>query len=1042
MKSVAFFLKSRTAASVLMLLIIGLGLLAITRIRMETFPSSDLDMVKVTARYEGASPDEVERAVLRPIEEKCIGIDGFKSLSGSASEGLATATVELVQGTDIEAVVVDLRDRVGKITNFPEGVEEVTVSEVKRRDPVTTLVLYGDVPEAVLRLHAERLKDELIVSRMATEVALESVRSPEILISVPEVRLRQYGVTISQVAEAVAAFSIDLPLGTVHGERGDYLLRIREAKRSPKEFLNIPIKHGSEGGEITVATLAEVSRGWEDVQVGARYNGKRAVVIQIDKTEVQDTAVIAEGVRTYLMSFLKTLPGKMDVDIFMDQSLRIKDRLNVLIKNGIMGLVLVFLVLWFFTEIRVAFWVAWGIPVAFLGTIFAMYVSGVTLNMITMFGLIMVLGMIVDDAVVVSENIFTRFRKGATKFDAAYEGTTGVFWPVVAASVTTIGAFIPLMFISGQMGRTMGALPWVVVAALVVSLIEVFFSLPKHLEHGLQQMDSFGKKRPWLRKRIEDLTESLVERGIGPLVGWILKVRYWVIGAAIAIVFLSIGMPLGGRLLFTFFPMPDTNSIVARVRYPLGTQLEATMAMAVELEEALKRVEAKLGDPKRQEERLIERVLMRFGETSIDTDRGGHLAQVQVELRDAELRSVTSDKVLSVWRNQTKMLPGVSSVNFSRLERGVGGKELDIRLVGDSWENLEAAARSLVNSIRVIPGVSNLETDLRPGKEEIYLVVNEEGQRLGLTPASLASQVRNSFFGAVAQSFQEGNEDVKVRIIYPERQRVSLEDLRNLTIAVPSSSGSGIRIPLLQVANMERLKGWAELKHLDRRRSVAITGEIDERITTAGQVIRGLRPVLLNQIPEKFPGVRVRLEGQRATQQETVRSLQFGAFVGLLIVLGVLTLAMDSWGLPLVVLSIVPMGFVGMIWGHILMGHKLIMLSVMAGIALAGVVINDAIVLMDYYKSEVSQNENRKEALVLAVKRRFRPIVMTTVTTVAGLLPMLLETSIQAQFLIPMAITIAFGLMTGTTGTLIVLPALIEIMEDMRAFLRKPESRS
>jgi multidrug efflux pump subunit AcrB len=302
--------------------------------------------------------------------------------------------------------------------------------------------------------------------------------------------------------------------------------------------------------------------------------------------------------------------------------------------------------------------------------------------------------------------------------------------------------------------------------------------------------------------------------------------------------------------------------------------------------------------------------------------------------------------------------------------------------------------------------------------------------------------VRNSFFGAVAQSFQEGNEDVKVRIIYPERQRMSLEDLRNLTIAVPSSSGSGIRIPLLQVANMERLKGWAELKHLDRRRSVAISGEIDERITTAGQVLRGLRPVLLNQIPEEFPGVRVRLEGQRATQQETVRSLQFGAFVGLLIVLSVLTLAMDSWVLPLVVLSIVPMGFVGMIWGHILMGHKLIMLSVMAGIALGGVVINDAIVLMDYYKSEVSQNENKKEALVSAVKRRFRPIVMTTVTTVAGLLPMLLETSIQAQFLIPMAITIAFGLMTGTTGTLIVLPALIEIMEDMRAFLRKPESRS
>ncbi len=1034
MKSVAYFLKSRTAATVLMLLIIGLGLLAAVRIRMETFPSSDVDMVRVTARYEGASPDEVERAVLRPIEEECIGIDGFKSVSGSASEGFAAATVELVQGTDIDSVLIDLRDRVGKITNFPAAVEDVIVSKVKRRDPVATLVLYGDVPEEALKLHAERLRDELIINRIATELAIESVRSPEILITVPEARLQAYGITMGQVAEAVAAFSIDLPLGTIHGERGDYLLRIREAKRSPREFLNIPVKHGSDGGEITIGALAKVSRGWEDVQVGARYNGKRAVVVQVDKTEVQDTAVIAEAMQNYLMSFRKTLPGKVDVDIFTDQSRRIKDRLNILVKNGIMGLVLVFLVLWFFTEIKVAFWVAWGIPVAFLGTIFVMYVFGMTLNMITMFGLIIVLGMIVDDAVVVSENIFTRFKKGDTKFDAAYGGTTGVFWPVVASSMTTIGAFVPLMFVSGKMGRIMGALPWVVVAALVISLIEVFFSLPKHIERGMKQVDSFGKKRFWLRSKIEGLVESVIEKGIGPLGSWLLRARYWIVGAAIASVLLSIGMPLSGRLPFTFFPMPDTNSIVARVRYPLGTQPETTAKMVLELEEGLKKVEAKLGEPNRRDERLIERVLVRFGETSIDTDRGGHLAQVQVELRDAELRRVTSDKILSVWRKHTKMLPGVSSVKFARLERGVGGKELDIRLVGDSWEKLEVAANFLIEQLSGIPGVSNLETDLRPGKQEIYLVVNKEGQRLGLTPASLASQVRNSFFGAVVQSFQEGREDVKVRAVYPERQRMSLEDLRSLTIVIPSSNGQRLRIPLLQVANLQRLRGWAELKHLDRRRSVALTGEIDERITTAGEVLRGLRPILIKQVPEKFPGVSIRLEGQRATQRETFASLKFGAFVGLLIVFSVLILVMDSWVAPLIVLSIVPMGFVGMIWGHILMGHKLIMLSVMAGIALGGVVINDAIILMDYYENTRRHAGDTGEALVLAVKRRFRPIVMTTITTVAGLLPMLLETSIQAQFLIPMAITIAFGLMTGTIGILVLLPALIQILEDVRAF--------
>jgi len=692
MKLMSFFLKSRTAANVVMLVILGLGLIGLTRIRRETFPSSDLDMVRVTARYQGASPEEVERTVLTLIEAECIGIEGFKSVSGTAGEGRAVVILELIEGTDTDSALIDLRDRVGQITGFPDGVEDVIASEVKRKDRVATLILSGDAPEAVLKLQADRLRDALITRRIATEVVLESVRSPEIRIALSEALLQKYGLTIAEVAGAIKASSLDLPLGSLHGRQGDFLLRIRNQRRAPAEFSDIPVGRGEDGRELLLGAVADITLGWEDVDVGARYNGRRAIIIQVDKTGEQDTTEVADGVRKFVDSFGRQLPQGLDIQIFTDQSLRIRDRLNILVENGAMGLILVFLVLWFFTEIRVAFWVSWGIPVAFLGTLFVMYLFGLSLTMISMFGLLIVLGMIVDDAVVVSENIFTHFKKGGATLEAAEKGTREVFWPVLASSLTTVGAFIPLMFVTGKMGRTMGALPWVITAALAVSLVEGFFSLPKHISHGLLRSGSNASKPNRIRAAIERGFERFVENIVGPISAKLIPFRYWIIGGSAALVMVSVGMFLSGRLGFTFFPTPDTNSIVARVRCATGTRPETTMKMVLALEEALKGVEADLGKPG---EPLIERVLVRFGETSLDTDRGGHLAQVQVELRDAEKRSMTSNKVLASWKKHSRLQPGVLSLAFARLEKGVGGKEMDIRIVGDSWKDLERASEFL-----------------------------------------------------------------------------------------------------------------------------------------------------------------------------------------------------------------------------------------------------------------------------------------------------------------------------------------------------------
>jgi multidrug efflux pump subunit AcrB len=747
MKLIDTFLKSRTAANVVMIGIICLGLIALTQIRRETFPSSELDMLRVVAEYKGASPEEVENSVLRLIEERCTGVRGFKSVEGSATEGRAVVNVALIEGTDTLAALMELRDQVSQITGFPPGVEDIVVTEVKRKDRVQTLVIYGDVPEKVLKAYGEKLRDELLTRRIATEVAVEAARKPEIHIMVPEAKLREYGLTMDDVARRVAQSNINAPIGEISTAGGKFLLRIKDEKRKPGEFMEIPVAVSPGKSEVILGAIARVERTWEEVEVGARYDGKPAIIIQIDKNDRQDTLSVAKAVGRHLAEYREKLPEQIRVEVFRDQSERIGQRLGILVENGIMGLILVFFVLWFFTSSRVAFWVTWGIPVSFLGTIFAMWIVGHTLNMITMFGLLMVIGMLVDDAVVIAENIFAHRQRGESIFDASSRGATEVFWPVIASSLTTIGAFIPLMFVGGRMGRTMGALPWVVVAALILSAIEAFLSMPRHLKHAVEALPRNRDSGNGVRARINRIIKVVSEKWMGRLSEIILKHRYWVLGASLAVLLATAGMLVGGRILFTFFPTPDTNSIIARVRFPVGTPAAVTEAQVSELESALKKVESKLGATGDKDKRLIQRVLVRFGETTVHSVRGGHLAQVEVELQDAEIRDVTSNKVISAWRKHTIRTPGVSTLTFGRAERGIGGRELDMRLVGRSWQELNAAAKEVTKVLATTRGISNVDIGLRPGKAELRLRVNEQGRMLGLTAGSLAEQVRNAFQG-------------------------------------------------------------------------------------------------------------------------------------------------------------------------------------------------------------------------------------------------------------------------------------------------------
>ncbi|MBI1724093.1 MAG: efflux RND transporter permease subunit [Candidatus Tectomicrobia bacterium] len=1031
---IALFVRNRVMANILMWFFILVGVISLFQIRSELIPQFSLDRLQVQVVWEGASPEEAEEGVCIKIEEALTGIEGVKTVISTALEHNCRVIAELQSWVkDRGRVMDDVKSAVDRIDTFPEGIERPVVTEIKRLDQVLDIALYGDVPEVALKRVAEEVKEDLLAIPGISQVVIRGLREWEIAVEVPEAVLRAHGLTFERLADTIRKNVLELSGGDIRSPERRIRIRTLGKRYTGREFEELPILTRPDGAILRLGEIARVVDGLEESDKSGRFNGKPAALIVIYKTDEEDALKIAASARQYIQAKRAQLPAGLHLDDWADTSRLIQDRFDLLMRNARSGLILIFLTLWLFMNIRLSFWVAMGLPVAVMGALGFITFSGGTLNMITLFAFIMVIGMLVDDAIVVSENIYTRMKAGEDFVTASVEGCAEVAIPVISTITTTVIAFLPLLFMEGTLGKFMAIMPIGIIASLVASLFESLFILPAHLAHWFRfpQEGTLGSR---LRGRVDEWVDWVVGGIYAPSLRFCLEARYLVAAVALALFFVTVSLAAGGHVRFLFFPRFDSDWVEARLLFPEGTPIEQTTEAARRIERAAMGLNAgfksKSGAP------IIKHVFTVLGEQVGPNllEEGSHAAQVIVEMLPSELRGISSTEILNRWREKTGAIPDTISLTFQIGGAGPpGGKPIEVQFAGQDTDALRRSADALKNELRKYPGVYDIEDDFRAGKIELRTVLTPQGRLLGVSLQDLATQLRARFFGLEALRLQRGREDVKVKVRYPPEERQSLGDVEKARIRTPA----GAEIPFYEVAEADIRRGLAQIKRVDRKRVVTVIAEVDEVRANPTEILDDLRRNFFPALVERHPGIRLRFEGQAKESRESVGSLRRGFLIALAGIFVNLAIMFRSYFQPLVVMSAIPFGVVGAIWGHILMGLDISIMSLMGFVALSGVVVNDSLVLLDFVNRKIAAGAPVEEALQQSGVARWRPILMTTLTTVAGLAPLVAERSFQAQFLIPMAVSMCFGLLFSTAITLILVPVLVLIGNDMvRLFWR------
>jgi len=1025
---IGYFVRHPTAANLLMLIIILLGVLGATSLTREVFPDFASTFINVRVIYKGASAEEVEETICQRIEEEIEGIEGIEEVDSTSREGLGMITVEVADGYEVSDVLKDVENAIDQIDNFPDDIEEPLIWEVDRVDKACTVTVSADkMPEKDLLAAAETIESELLGLDGVSLVEKSGFSEHQIKVEVRQQALLARGLTIGDVARELSAQSLDLPAGSVETGAREIKIRMVDQHRWAEDFRDLAVQAGPAGAKIPLRAVATVTDTFENEWTLATYHGRRCVNLDVNKTESEDTISVRDKVKAFVEARRDTLPPGVHLDLWGDWASYVEDRLGMLVENGVYGFVLVFLTLWLMLNLRLSFWVAVGIPVSFMGALFLLERIGMSLNMITMFSLIMAVGIIVDDAIVIGENIFAHYCRGKSPTDAAIDGTRQVAMGVTASMLTTVAVFMPLLQMEGEVGKIMRVMPIGVVAALGVSLIEGFFILPHHLRHSLAKMP---KKPTQSRAKINDYVERFTRQVYGPVLNWSLR-RPMILVAAIVMLFLfSLGMLIGGRLKFQMFPELDGDFLVAQVELPAGTDLARTKQVVRQIEDALGPVNGKFKPQQPDNQDLIRHVSTSFGFIRTlgrepgQPETGSHLAQVIVELLAADRRANSCDEVLSAWRKATDDVSDVVSLTFEQMQVTPGGKPIDIQLCGNDLYDLQRASLQLRQEITRFPGIRNVTDNLRPGKEEILVRLKPVGRPLGITSAALASQLREAFWGSIAQQFQRGGDAFEVQVLLAPDDRRSLSDLDDFKVRTPN----GQMVPFHEVATAETVRGFSQIVRVNGRRTISVTADLDTAKGNASEIMTELEQGFLRRLPEENPGVSINLEGQRKESAKTQRSLQRGFLIGMAIIFIMLSFVFKSYVEPLIVMAAIPFGLVGAVTGHLLLRLDWTMPSSIGFISLAGIVVNDSIMLVSFIKLRLAEGKTIAEAVHLAGMQRFRPVMLTSATTVAGLFPIMIETSLQAQFLIPMAVSISFGLMFATVVVLLLVPCLYTIL--------------
>lgn len=1029
------------AANLLMLVFVVGGLILAPKVKQEVFPEVSLDWISVHVPYPGAGPEEVEEGILLKVEENLTGVDGITQIKATAVEGGGTVLAEVQEGMDPDRVLQDVRSEVDRITTFPLDAEEPVISKLLNRREVISVVVYGDISERSLRERAEAVRDELLTYPEITQVDLGGVRPYEISIEISEEQLRRYNLTLEQVAQRVRKASLDLPGGTIRSEGGEILLRTKERRYFGPGYADIVVVVDPDGTEVRLGDIARVRDTFAETDTAATFDGKPAAMVKIFRVGDQKPTEISALVKQYVEEQAALLPPTVKLATWNDTSELFESRMNLLLKNAGLGLVLVFLVLGLFLEIRLALWVMLGIPISFFGTLFFMPALGVSINMISLFAFILALGIVVDDAIVVGENVYEHRQRGQGYLPAAVAGSQEVGVPVVFSILTTVAAFSPLLFISGLMGKFIGVIPVVVITILVMSLVESLFVLPAHLAMGRRREAGGG-----LLGRIDRVRRGfgrLLDRFItGPYrrcLGLCLEHRYVTLAIAAACLLLSVGVIKGGIIKFTFMPEVDGDVITASLRMPPGTP-------AAETARVERFIEGKAMDTVAEYDARMpagETILRHFYAVIGGTIAGGgpgeggsesagpNCSDMALFLTKSEKRGIPAADITAAWREKVGDVPGVESIVFkSNLVRM--GANIDIQMAHESFAVLSEVADRLKQELGGYPGVGDIEDSYSRGKRELKIRLKPEARTLGITEEDLGRQVRGAFYGAEALRLQRGRNEVKIMVRYPEGDRQSLWDLESMRIRTPS----GGELPLERAAWVEEGRGYAEIKRTDRKRVVNVTASVDSRIANASEILAELRQGLLTDLRRDYPGLAFDMEGEAKEMRDSMSSMAAGFQLALFAIFALLAIPFRSYSQPLIIMTAIPFGIVGAVGGHLLMGYDLSILSIFGIVALAGVVVNDSLLLIDRINQARREGgENLRDAVMEAGQRRFRPILLTSLTTFFGLAPMIMERSVQAQFLIPMAISLGFGILFATGITLLLIPALYLALEDLRRLL-------
>ena len=1044
---IRWFITNTVAANLLMIFIIIAGFFTLSRLRMEVFPDIAIPIINVSVIYPGSSPEDVEESICVKIEEQVQGINGIKKITSTSNEGYGSISVEVENGYNLDDVKDEVKSKVDGITSFPEGAEKPTIRSFEGQPEVITIAVHGEVDEESLLSIAESIREDVSDLPNITQTRLGK-KPREISIEVSEQTLQKYGLSFDYISNRIKASSMDVPGGAIETYDGEILIRSKGQAYTGEDFGSIPVLSMSDGSTLLLRDISKIKDGFQDVEYDIKFNSEPAYLIRVYRTGDQNALDIAENVHKYLKKKRPTMPPGVSLSSMKDESVILRGRIDLLVENAILGLTLVLIVLALFLKPKLAGWVSLGIPISFMGGFWLLPIFDVSINMISLFTFILVLGIVVDDAIVVGENIHIFRKRGLNGPDAALEGAYQVAKPVIFAVLTTMVTFSPMILVEGALGKIWRIIPVVTIVVLIFSLIESLTILPAHLAHLKEDPDTKDNflSKWWsdIQQVIHDGLQSFIKNRYTPILEWALKNRANTISIAISIFILSLGIVASGFLKFNFFPPLEADIVIATLEYPEGTPVSITKEGLDRIEQSAFKLKDSLEDLYPEQEIFINMVST-AGDQPIKTQSargpgnldanffGSHLAECVIELAPGEERPLSTVEISKMWRDLTGPIPGVKQVEFES-DLFSSGPPIEIKLSSISRGDLKKVTLILKDKLQTYAGVFDIKDSFSAGKDEIKLTLRPEAQNYGITMSSLARQVRQAFYGEEVQRIQRGRDEIKVFLRYPKSERVSLNNLEQMNVRV----GNNIEVPLGQVAQGELASGYSTITRTDRKRSINIVADVDLTKANANEILAKFEKDHISPLLQDYPSVNYSFEGEQREQRDTLGSLFKNFGLALFVVYILLAVPFKSYLQPLIIMSAIPFGFTGAVIGHLVMGMNLAVLSIIGIVALSGVVVNDSLVMVDFinrYKRE--DGKTNLEAALTAGPRRFRPILLTSVTTFVGLFPLLIEKSVQAKFLVPMAISLAFGVLFATLITLILVPTSYMVIEDIKEYFNR-----